>query len=223
MQQPQSATTHHIVVDDRERNMAVVTALENQGAEIEIGRLRVGDYKVDDRLLVERKTVSDLAQSVISGRLFRQARQLAALSAFRSCVVIEGSPDDLQTGGISRPGYHGTLISLTLVYGLPVLRSASPSETASIILSAAGQLKRRAVSPPRRHGRKPTFVRRNQLLMLQEISYVGPDRATELLKIFGSPSGVARASLKQIRNVHGIGPMTAHRIWAVFHDLTTDS
>ena len=36
----------------------------------------------------------------------------------------------------------------TLVFGLPVLRSATPEETAGLILYAAHQLQRRKVGPP---------------------------------------------------------------------------
>jgi len=222
MQQTHHLVIHQISVDDRERSSEVVSALKEKGAIIEYGRLRVGDYKVDDHLLVERKTIRDFARSVMSGRLFRQARRLASAPAGRPCIIVEGSPDDVRTGGLSRSGYHGALISLTLVYGLPIFRSSSPAETASVIILAAEQLRRRPSAPPRRYGRKPGSIQKIRTLMLQEIPFVGPERATLLLKTFRNPGGLASAPLDQIASVPGIGPKIATRIWTVFHDRGGD-
>jgi ERCC4-type nuclease len=210
---------HHVVVDDRERSSSVHVALQRTGATIEVNRLRDGDYKIDDRLLVERKTVRDLALSVMSGRIFLQARRLAAPSGYRSCVVVEGQIDDARTGGLSRSGFHGAIISLTMVFNLPVFRSASPAETAHLILLAANQLRGKTAAYPKRYGRKSNSRWRSRMLMLQEIPSVGPGRAANLLKTFANPSGLASASLDQIEDVSGIGPATAKRIWTTFHDL----
>ncbi len=206
-----------IVIDHREREAGVADALRRLGADVSIGHLRVGDYRVDNRLLVERKTIRDLGLSVMSGRLFVQARNLAAPFSQRVCIVVEGSSDRGQTGGLSRAGLHGTLISLTLVFGLPVLRSRSPEETASLMLLAADQLRRRLAMPPRRFGRRTTSIRRSQLLMLQSINKVGPLRSQALLAAFGSPAGVAAATFEQIASVPGIGPTTAKRITTAMH------
>lgn len=216
MQQPETRTDKQVLVDYRERKAGVISSLIKRGAQVVVGRLPVGDYSVDDSLLVERKTTRDFAISVKNGRIFRQARRLAAQPA-RSCFVLEGVVNDYQTGGLSRCGFHGTLISLTLVYGLPIFRSSSPMETANIILIAAEQLKRRRVMPPRRYGRKPGSIRRIQLLMLQEIPLVGPERAATLLDQFGNPAGLAAASREEISSIQGIGSAIGQRIWAAFH------
>ncbi len=69
----------YIFVDDREQAGAVPAALaRRRDATIEVARLSVGDYCVQRRVLVERKTAADFAASLIDGRLFRQAAALAA-------------------------------------------------------------------------------------------------------------------------------------------------
>jgi ERCC4-type nuclease len=71
-----------ILVDDRERPSGVVEELEKlSGVLVRIDHLAVGDYNVDGSVLVERKSAKDFAQSLIDGRLFSQARQMARLSA----------------------------------------------------------------------------------------------------------------------------------------------
>jgi ERCC4-type nuclease len=49
---------------------------ETRGVEVTIGRLPVGDYELNGKFLVERKTLMDFATSIKDGRLFRQACRL---------------------------------------------------------------------------------------------------------------------------------------------------
>jgi DNA excision repair protein ERCC-4 len=66
-----------IIGDDRERSAGVIEALGAMAdIQLSIGRLSLGDYVVENGLLVERKTVADLALSILDGRLFRQAGRL---------------------------------------------------------------------------------------------------------------------------------------------------
>ena len=51
-----------IWVDYRERNSGVIEALEKSDIEYEIRNLNVGDYIIDNRVVVERKTSQDLAR-----------------------------------------------------------------------------------------------------------------------------------------------------------------
>ena len=110
------------MVDDREPD-SVISALRSMpGVEISVSRLKLGDYLVDSRLLVERKTFQDFATSVIDGRLFSQAARLVA-SKISAAFILEGTAFDLQSTGVSREALQGALISLSLVFGIPVLRS----------------------------------------------------------------------------------------------------
>jgi DNA excision repair protein ERCC-4 len=62
-----------IIGDDRERSAGVIEALgAMEDIQLSIGRLSLGNYVVENGLLVERKTVADLALSILDGRLFRQ-------------------------------------------------------------------------------------------------------------------------------------------------------
>ena len=57
----------HVVIDDREKvGGKVPAALAARGdVTIEIARLDVGDYRVERRVIVERKTTADFAASLI--------------------------------------------------------------------------------------------------------------------------------------------------------------
>ena len=212
----------HVLVDDRERDGRVAGWLRESGAVIEVGRLPLGDYVVDGRLLVERKTVADFAASVCDGRLFRQARQLANHAAHRACVVLEGTSRDAELLGVSREALLGAVICLTLVYGLPLLRARDAHETARLLIYASDQLARAGVGLPRRVLHKPRARRRAQLEMLQAIPGLGPHRACALLTQFGGIAALASASPREIEAVNGFGPKLAARVCWVMGERADD-
>ncbi len=113
----------HVVVDDRERDGQVARHLAAlPEVSVEIGHLPLGDLLVDGRLLVERKTVTDLAASLCDGRLFRQAKRLAADRDHRVCIVLEGTSREAERVGVTRESLQGAVVSLTLIFGLPLRR-----------------------------------------------------------------------------------------------------
>jgi len=100
--------------------------------------LPLGDYEVDSTLIVERKTLADFAVSVLDGRLFRQVGRLAREPEVRSCLILEGTPERYPRLAIPTPAFQGALITVTLVFGVPVLRSANPEETGDAGVRGAG-------------------------------------------------------------------------------------
>jgi len=207
-----------VAIDDRERTTRVAVVLQRKtNARISIERLPLGDYNVDDTLIVERKTLADFALSVRDGRLFTQVARLTRSTKVRTCLILEGTSEQYPRLAIPRPAFQGALISVTLVFGLPVLRSTSPEETADLILYAAQQLQRRDVRQPRRRGFRAGGTTRHQLLLLQAIPEIGPARAGWLLNAFGSPAGVAEATVESLEAVQGIGQHSAQRIYSVLH------
>jgi ERCC4-type nuclease len=112
---------------------------------------------------------------------------------------------------------QGALITVTLVFGIPLLRSSCPRETADLILYAADQLNRRTTKTPKRPGYHPKGLTRQQNYLLQAIPEIGPTKANLLLETFGSPFGVASATIEDLQNVDGIGTSAAASIHRVFH------
>ena len=207
-----------IACDHRERPSGVPAALATHpNVDLTIHRLKLGDYRVDDTLIVERKTLTDFAQSVRDGRLFAQASRLARVNRARPCLILEGTRIKHWSAALPRSAIQGALITVTLVFGLPVLRSSSPKETADLILYAADQLHRRSTRPPQRRGYQPKGLARKQSFLLQTIPEIGSTKAQRLLETFGSPFGVAEATIEALQSVEGIGPSAAKKIHRVFH------
>lgn len=214
----------HLIMDDRERRAGVGTALaRDHGFEIRVERLTVGDYLLPGLLVVERKTWLDLVGSVISGRLFRQANRLASSAPARACLIVEGRQTDTMHLDISQAAIQGAIISVTIVFGLPVLYTDSPAGTADAIRIASAQLRRRHSRPIRRHCPGPSSLSRHQIAMLSAIPGVGPTRARALLAAFGSPHRIAATPVEDLARLEGIGPHTARQIHAVMRESSPPS
>jgi DNA excision repair protein ERCC-4 len=202
-------------LDDRESG-PLLAALQTMGAfDIRIERLKLGDVLVDNTLTFERKTVVDLAASIVDGRLFDQALRLAACKR-PAALIVEGRAADLARTGVRIEAFQGALVNIALIVGLPLLRSRTPEESARLILYAARQHRRHAEGALPRRGRRPTGKSALQNHVLQGLPGVGPERARRLLARFGSVAAVMTASGDELSEVRGVGPKVAGRIrWAV--------
>jgi ERCC4-type nuclease len=205
-----------VIADDRELNGGVIDVLRQEDCvSLAVQRLPLGDYLVDDALLVERKRLSDLVSSIKDGRLFVQGRRLAC-SSLRAAYILEGTGADLAGSGMRREAIQGALINLSLYMGIPLLRSRDPAETVQLMLYAARQGRSVTRGTIARPGRRLRTKRRVQARVLQGLPGVGPERAQRLLDRFGSLEAVMHADTEALVSVDGIGKVTAEAIrWAV--------
>ena len=208
---PDPAPPVRIVADDRERAAPVVAVLQaTAGGELTCRRLKTGDYEVD-QWLFERKTLPDFAGSIKDGRLFSQVRRLVSARA-SAALILEGRAGDLAQSRMRREALQGALVSLSLVFQVPILRSSDPEETARLLLYAGQQLQRERAERVLRRGARPKRRRKQQLYVLQGLPGIGPGKAERLLAHFGSVEAVMRASREQLEGVCGIGEKIAEAV-----------
>jgi len=213
-----------IVVDDRERKSYVIESLlEIENVDVDVRRLSLGDYQVDRRVIVERKTLYDFAVSIIDGRLFKQMLRLANSKA-KGILMLEGTANDIADIGITREAMQGALITVSLILGMPVLRSKDPSETARLIFYIGRQIESITRGGIRRNGYQPKGIRYRQLYILQGLPKIGRERADQLLDRFGSVEAVINSSIHDLQTVDGIGKNIAEKIrWAVSERVASGS
>jgi len=206
----------HIVVDDREARCGILEIFNDmESVAVTVNRLACGDYEVEDNLVVERKTLIDLAVSVKDGRIFRQGCKLAQMNK-RGIIILEGTSRDLASSGMRRAALQGALITLTVFLGIPLLRSQNLQETARLMLYTARQNQTIASGALPRHSIRPRGKRRTQIHILQGLPGVGPERAQTLLDTFGSIEAILTANAEELLSIKGIGTHTAKAIhWAV--------
>jgi DNA excision repair protein ERCC-4 len=202
-----------VVVDHRERPSGIIELLTQfDDILVTIETLRIGDYCVDGMVLVERKTAADFAQSLFDGRLFSQARRLAN-SHLRAAYIIEGTGQEWSGLGVSRNALQGALITLMLIFDIPVFRSTDPIESAALIHFIGSQLIRQR-DPGYASYRQPKAKRKKkrQLRVLQSLPGIGPYRAKRLLERFKTVRACFCAVPAEIAKVEGIGSKTAEAI-----------
>ena len=188
-----------IIVDDRERaDGRVLAALgARDDVTVEIARLEVGDYRVERRVVVERKTAADFAASLIDGRLFQQAAALA-LAPVRAILVLEGCDQEWRDTGVRREALQGALITIGVFFGVAVLHSDAPEETARLLVYLGRQARRAAQGGLPRPGYRPKGKRTRRLFLLQGLPGIGPARAARQLERFGSVEAVVTASAETL-------------------------
>jgi Fanconi anemia group M protein len=203
-----------IVVDQRELDSTIARELSTrEGVRTRLETLAVGDYVLSDRVVVERKTVSDFLDTLLGSdrSLFAQARDASRHYA-RPVVVIEG--DGLYEERNVHPGaIRGAIASLAVDFGVSVLHTRDEADTTELLSTIATreQTERdRAVSV---HGEKAAkTLDEQQEYVVGAIADVGPVTAQSLLSHLGSVEAVMTASEEELQEVRGVGAKTAARI-----------
>jgi ERCC4-related helicase/ERCC4-type nuclease len=202
-----------VVVDNRETKSGVAKFLDRFGVELNFRTLEVGDYVISDRIAVERKRTDDFANSLIEGRrnLFSQLSDLARTYK-KPVLIIEGK--DLFTARQLNPNsIYGTLVSISIDFGISILYSRDEEETASIlkVLAKREQTENKHEINP--HGKKSArTLAEQQEYLVSSISNIGPKAARNLLLHFGSVEAVMQADIEELKKVKHIGPKTAAKI-----------
>lgn len=171
-----------VLVDTREHVQEVVKSIKEAGCSLVKVKLEVGDY-VAGEFLFERKSTSDFVNSIIDGRLFTQA-SLLVKSGLRPAVIVEGDLwDELSHREIHQNAVLGAQLAL-LAMGVGLIYSEGPAQTGSLICLAAKRGERRVRVPT---VRKTENIREAQIAFLSALPGIGPKRAEELLKKYGTP------------------------------------
>lgn len=221
----QVANPRAITVDDREVKSGIVGLLEERGWEVRVRRLVCGDFNIGRQVLIEKKTAFDFSASILDGRLFRQVARLKR-QGLRCAVLIEGSPFRTEID-IDAAAVTGAVVSVSVIWQVPVIFSESMQETADILWYAAHQVHRLTTLPFARCGYRPKRLKRRQLYILQGFEGIGPKRAVGLMKRFGTLRRVFQATPKEWTEAEGMGKEGARQIAelldAEFEDLEVES
>lgn len=204
-------TRHRLRVDFSERHAALLDLARACGDfDVRMERLAVGDYDIDGGVVVERKTYADFATSLADGRLFPQAAALAR-SPHRPLVLLEG-PKPPHMPDVHPHALKGAMLSLAVMWRLPVICTRDPEDSLLILRFLAQQLARTNAGLLPRYDRKPKRVASCRLYMLQGLPGVGPALANRLLLQFGSVERVITADQSLLMEIRGIGAKKAQRI-----------
>ena len=200
-----------IVTDSRELGAMVTRELAKLGALVKSETLQVGDFILSDRVVVERKEVDDFASSIIDGRLFQQAAKLKD-SYSKPLIIVEG--ETLTGSGRVRPeAMMGAYASLIMDYGIPIVWTQKPSETAQLMFAISRREQLQEKRTPRVMAViKPRSLQEQQEFIVSSLPNIDNTRAKKLLATFHSPQRVFQASKEELMAVSGIGEKISEEI-----------
>ena len=204
------SSRHCLRVDFAEQNGALLDLVRAcVDFDVQLEHLKVGDYSIDDRVVVERKTYADFATSLIDGRLFPQAAALARCP-HRPVILLEG-PTPPRLPDVHPHALKGAVISLAVMWRLPVLYARDPADSLRVLRDLAHQANLGG-GVLKRYDRKPKRLAGRKLYMLQGLPGVGPELAHRLLQQFGSVERVITATEDALTQVRGVGRKRAAEI-----------
>ena len=202
---------HRLMVDHSEHRASLLRLGRESGVfAVHMTRLQAGDYLLNDRILVERKTHADLLASLVDGRLFPQVARLAH-SPFRSLMLIEGQASSTDPQ-VHPHSMEGALVSVAVMWRLPVLHSADAEASCRLLRFLAEQGRESGETTLTRYDRKPKRLATRRLFVLQGLPGVAPALAERLLARLGSVERVMTADAAELAVVRGIGSKKAARI-----------
>jgi DNA excision repair protein ERCC-4 len=201
-----------VVADERERASGVPEELAKLNVRVYFSKLPVADYVLNPEIAVERKSVRDLVSSVYDSRLFYQAAKISASFA-KPFLLVEG--DSKEVEGLVRniKSYYGAIANVSLAYGLRVLYTANPTETAVAIAELLRHARAKPLSkmpaeiPPRAKD-----VPQQQLYFVSSLPGVGRRLAERLLSKYGTPRRIINLTTGELGLTQGLGSKRAEKI-----------
>jgi len=193
-----------LLIDSNENSQAPWILKSFPNAKIE--PLDIGDIASDDlNTIIERKSLDDLAASIIDGRYKDQVRTLMEIPSF---VIITGKELSYRNKHKS-PMVFSAIKSLQYKYRIPTYRVETNEEFCKLVTKILDKrskldpldfvIKRRLNDP--------------QLEMFASIASIGGKRAKSLMEHFDSIINLCNSEESEIAEIEGLGPRTAELIY----------
>jgi len=198
-----------ILADVHEFPSGVPGRLAALGVEVESGLLSAGDYCVARGVLVERKSVLDLHDSLLKGRLWRQVGALRRAST-RPFLLVEGH--DLDRGPIHPHAIRGVCLSVQ-EQGVHIIRTTDVQDTALWLWRLAVRARITRPRPERPVlDQIPNWKRNPPEAVLAAVPGISVRLARLLLEEFGSVAGVIEAGPQRWAVIAGVGRARAEAL-----------
>lgn len=204
-----------IHADSSEQTSGIPDLLRERGADVQIVPLKAGDYWIQNKTLVERKTARDFMLSLYRGRLFEQLKAGKNLCD-EFVLVIEGG--NWVFDRLKPPALQAALLTVLLSWKIPVIFTKNKRGTVQLLLAIGKRNLRRMGKQLVPFGRKKKSRTKfqSQLRILENLPEIGPHLARKLLAKFGTVENVIRAEDAELQSMKGVGKIKAQKIrWAV--------
>jgi Fanconi anemia group M protein len=188
-----------IHVDHREDPLLI--NLLSKYAILQESQLKIGDYIISERAIIERKTRDDFECSIIDGRMFDQAIKLKDTYE-RVIYIIEGKTFE---GRVNRGALLGAISSLILDFGFSVFFTPNVEGSVELIVALAkreqgeGKNKILIKSPKKSEDLDVQLV-----YTLASFPMLGEKAANNLLERFGTIENIINSNEQKLSETNGI-------------------
>ncbi|MBI2140000.1 DEAD/DEAH box helicase [Candidatus Woesearchaeota archaeon] len=201
-----------IFVDHREKGSKVIKELIEMGAILHVQALEHADYLLSSEVGVEFKTSEDFVNSLIDGRLLGQLRELKE-KFIRPLVLVEGEQDIYAVRNVHPNAIRGMLATIAADYGIPVLFTRNPQESAGLLYAIAKRQQESGRGDFALHNDKPSQSLSDiQEFIVSAFPGVGSSMARPILRRFKTLKNFINASEEELKDVEKIGDVKAKRI-----------
>lgn len=171
-----------ILVDYREKGSATIKALLNQGVNIKLEKLDVADYIISQDTAIEFKTIPDFVDSILDKRLLTQAKDLKQFK--KPLIILQGEEDLYSQRKIHPNAIRGTIAALTVNFGIPIIQTKNPKDTAEYIQVLVTREQTQKINQTSLHKSKPLSTKEGMEYVASSIPGFGPVLSAPLLKKF---------------------------------------
>lgn len=205
-----------LLVDHREPSEMKAELSLIKNLIIEEAALDVGDYSIPDKLVIERKTVTDFVTSITEDnkRLFKQADAMAH-SGLPSILILEG--DIYGQRRTTLQSITGTLSYLSVIQRIAIVPTLSLHHSAYMIAKLVRHRVWGLGYDLGLRGAAPDDPAQGAGFFIEGLPGVSALTAKRLLTHFGSARALANASEDDLRAVWGVGPKRARDIFRVLN------
>lgn len=208
-----------VFADFREKGSGIIKELVNQGLDVSIQSLAVGDYILSNRVGVEFKTKQDFVSSLIDKRLLQQVKALKE-SFEKPLLIVEGEEDIYSVRKVHPNAINGMIASIVIDFGVPIVYTKNFLETSSLLKAIANreqEFEKKDIGI--RTERKPLTTREQQEFIVESLPNVGPSLAKALLKEFKSVKNVINAGHDDLQRVENLGPKKSEEIKRIVDEI----
>ena len=200
-----------ITADVHERQSGVPGRLRALGASVSVVSLVRGDYIVGPGTVVERKTIRDLHDSIVAGRLWHQMRRLSTDG--RPYLLIEGRSPFI--GLVAPNAVRGICLALADL-GVTIIRSEGAKDSAEWLMQLAHRRRTGAVRvrPPYAQRPRSPFVTPAEAA-LSAAPGISTKTARTLLAHYGSIAALSKATEEELTTLPNIGKQRSAAIVAL--------
>jgi ERCC4-type nuclease len=198
-----------IFVDTKEAGSGILDYFWQYECDVQKKMLMYGDFVASDRVIIEKKTVSDFVKSICDKKLFSQLGAMKD-NFEKPILIIEGQESPY--GGLQPDIIRGTLATIAVDMGIPIIWTRDMADTAGIVYCIA---RREQFEENRKFSlgdKTPKTLEEKQERLVSGLPEVSKARAKALLKHFGNPRKIFSASAKELQEVKGVGKKTAENI-----------